>query len=431
MSDDQWLLDSISGFLSSPGWALPVMSFIDENCVVFDDDDESQLAYTDIYGAFKEMVEMLLEMHLAAMGVTVEQFVGVVQKLAHTEAGRETVEQLLAVDDYQSFEKMMVKRNRELELEALKALESLSRRSAADAGAPAAEVGEVEEEEAMLQAALRASMEDSGLAFGAAEVAAKQIEKEEADLRMAIALSLQIQQEMEEQVPADAPEPPPEPLETKPAAARVAELEERLSKATRSMEASSERSHAILPLKKREAIADAKDEAPTGAKGQASLAGLPPLKTSPVSLQEVRAKEAMARAAETRVRAEEERESKRKALAGATVGSDVGKIAGQEMEARAAHLRKQRDLILAQRKCEREKAAAAEPVRAAPPAPPAAAAASAAPALDSSRAGLSRQLAAGMKAQLAGGDSSQLDARKADLEATKAALKAEFAANRS
>jgi hypothetical protein len=64
MSADDWLLDSITGFLRSPGWALPVMSFIDENCIVFDNEDENKFAFTDIHAAFKEMVEMLIEMHL-------------------------------------------------------------------------------------------------------------------------------------------------------------------------------------------------------------------------------------------------------------------------------------------------------------------------------------------------------------------------------
>ena len=38
MGDDDltWLFDAVLGFLKSPGWALPVMSFIDENCIVFD-----------------------------------------------------------------------------------------------------------------------------------------------------------------------------------------------------------------------------------------------------------------------------------------------------------------------------------------------------------------------------------------------------------
>ena len=34
--DLTWLFDAVLGFLKSPGWALPVMSFIDDNCIVFD-----------------------------------------------------------------------------------------------------------------------------------------------------------------------------------------------------------------------------------------------------------------------------------------------------------------------------------------------------------------------------------------------------------
>ena len=62
--DDTWLFDSVMGFLKGPEWALPVMAFIDENCIVFDDSDENKLPYMEIYKAFVEMVECLLEHHL-------------------------------------------------------------------------------------------------------------------------------------------------------------------------------------------------------------------------------------------------------------------------------------------------------------------------------------------------------------------------------
>ena len=38
--DRTWLFDSVLGFLRGPGWCLPVMGFIDENCVVFDTEEE-------------------------------------------------------------------------------------------------------------------------------------------------------------------------------------------------------------------------------------------------------------------------------------------------------------------------------------------------------------------------------------------------------
>ena len=124
-------------------------------------------------------------------------------------------------------------------------------------------------------------------------------------------------------------------------------------------------------------------------------------------------------------------------------------------QARAEHLKKQRDLLLAQRKKAREADLAnytPPPPPAAPPAPTAAEIAAAPPpgsmrgkagyseakteSIDAQRAQLSRSLAASMKANLLGaGDvEEQLFAdkeRKADLEATKAALRHQVAAERS
>lgn len=122
------------GFLKGPEWALPVMSFIDENCIIFDSEEENKLAYMDIYAAFRMMVESLMELHLQDMGCTTEQFAQLCATCGSTNVGREVVEQILAVDDFVSFKKMMVKRNMELELESLKALQALSERLASGQG---------------------------------------------------------------------------------------------------------------------------------------------------------------------------------------------------------------------------------------------------------------------------------------------------------
>ena len=37
-----WFFDMIIGFLRSPRWKTPVMSFLDEYCTVFDDEDENK-----------------------------------------------------------------------------------------------------------------------------------------------------------------------------------------------------------------------------------------------------------------------------------------------------------------------------------------------------------------------------------------------------
>jgi hypothetical protein len=39
----------IIGFMRSPRWKTPVMSFIDEYCTVFDDEDENKLEFTKIH----------------------------------------------------------------------------------------------------------------------------------------------------------------------------------------------------------------------------------------------------------------------------------------------------------------------------------------------------------------------------------------------
>merc|ERR1719486_16188 len=88
------------------------------------------MAYMDIFNAFREMVDSLLEMHLQEMGCSMETFAELCQTYSTTTVGKEVLEQILAVDDFVSFKKMMVKRNMELELESLKALQSLSARIA-------------------------------------------------------------------------------------------------------------------------------------------------------------------------------------------------------------------------------------------------------------------------------------------------------------
>merc|ERR1719230_377122 len=72
------------------------------------------------------MVDSLLEMHLEEMGCTAEDFAKLCATYGSTEVGKEVLEQVLAVDDFISFKKMMVKRNMELELESLRQLQLLS-----------------------------------------------------------------------------------------------------------------------------------------------------------------------------------------------------------------------------------------------------------------------------------------------------------------
>ena len=42
----------IINFLRSPRWKTPVMSFLDENCIIFDTEDENKLEYTSVHNVF-------------------------------------------------------------------------------------------------------------------------------------------------------------------------------------------------------------------------------------------------------------------------------------------------------------------------------------------------------------------------------------------
>jgi len=48
------------------------MSFLDEYCVVFDDEDENKLEFTKIHADFKKIVEDLLQELMTELGVTDE-----------------------------------------------------------------------------------------------------------------------------------------------------------------------------------------------------------------------------------------------------------------------------------------------------------------------------------------------------------------------
>ena len=48
-SPADWLYDYTLQFLASPGWKIPILSFIDEKCCAFDTEDENKFEYTEIH----------------------------------------------------------------------------------------------------------------------------------------------------------------------------------------------------------------------------------------------------------------------------------------------------------------------------------------------------------------------------------------------
>jgi hypothetical protein len=112
-----WLFDAVTGFLRSPDWTVPVGNFMDDNCLVFGSDEEHELTH-DIFNAYRDMVDSLIERFLSDLGTTKHEFVKLCAEFTTTDVGQGVLEQLLAVDDFVSFKQMMVQRNLEIEAEA-------------------------------------------------------------------------------------------------------------------------------------------------------------------------------------------------------------------------------------------------------------------------------------------------------------------------
>lgn len=98
------------------------MEFIDQNCIVFDTEDENKFEYTTIHAEFCERINSLLEGFLSDMGIEPEEFVKVCQGDSAGDLNEFVFNQILAVDDFLSFKKMMVKRNCELNVQAMSML---------------------------------------------------------------------------------------------------------------------------------------------------------------------------------------------------------------------------------------------------------------------------------------------------------------------
>lgn len=125
MAQDGEDLNMISGcivsILKAPTWVTPISNFIDEHCGIFDDQEENKFEYTTVHNAFCKLVDDLLAAHLAELSVTVEQFTEFCRRglTGENEVQRSLIEQLISVDDFLVFKAMMVKRSADLAHEAI------------------------------------------------------------------------------------------------------------------------------------------------------------------------------------------------------------------------------------------------------------------------------------------------------------------------
>ena len=120
-----WIFDFVLQFLESDKFDASVMDFVDEKCELFDDEEENKLIYTEIHKEFCEHVEALIDSNLGELGITTEIFVASCERARNSRDINATVfERLIAMDDFQTFKKIMTKRNAQLHMESLQSLKA-------------------------------------------------------------------------------------------------------------------------------------------------------------------------------------------------------------------------------------------------------------------------------------------------------------------
>ncbi|XP_022608563.1 cilia- and flagella-associated protein 36 isoform X1 [Seriola dumerili] len=121
--DSEWVVESIVGYLGSPEWVIPVTDFMENKCTVFDDEDENKLSYTEIHQQYKKLVEKLLENYMQEVGINEQQFLDAcTSPFAKSKPLQSVFQPVLATDDFQMFRSLMVQKNMELQLQALRVI---------------------------------------------------------------------------------------------------------------------------------------------------------------------------------------------------------------------------------------------------------------------------------------------------------------------
>ncbi|KAG8123055.1 hypothetical protein E2320_018515 [Naja naja] len=120
----EWVVDSIAGFLRSPAWSIPILEFVEHRCEVFDDEEESKLSYTEIHQEYKALVERLLDSYLKEVGINEDKFQeACMSPLAKTRTSQAILQPVLAAEDFRLFKEMMVQKNIEMQLQAIRIIQ--------------------------------------------------------------------------------------------------------------------------------------------------------------------------------------------------------------------------------------------------------------------------------------------------------------------
>ena len=117
---DIWIIESIIQFTRSRQWRRDLKQFTEANCFSFMDVEENSHDHFRIYNEFIALVESKLEQFMTEIGLTEEEFYRGVELAYRTQTYSNFVEQLLSLEDFELFKRMMIKTNKKLEYEQQK-----------------------------------------------------------------------------------------------------------------------------------------------------------------------------------------------------------------------------------------------------------------------------------------------------------------------
>lgn len=125
---DNWVFDSLVGFLRGPVWNVPILTFIEHKSLVFEpgEDDKNEAEYKKVHEDYKNLVDFMLGSYMEDIGITSTQFeeaVGQGTAKGKSKFQQGLFEQVWAADDFEIFKRMMIQKNIELQLQALELLQ--------------------------------------------------------------------------------------------------------------------------------------------------------------------------------------------------------------------------------------------------------------------------------------------------------------------
>jgi hypothetical protein len=92
---------------------------MEENCLIFEDTEENKFEYTKIFQEFTGLTALLLESMIEEVGISETTLEKCIIKGIKSERDSKIFQQILLCDNFLAFKKIMVSKNKELEVEAM------------------------------------------------------------------------------------------------------------------------------------------------------------------------------------------------------------------------------------------------------------------------------------------------------------------------